>query len=91
MDIEEADKENNRIHRTRVDYIPQEWGEAFGEEFYAFCVQNGLYYIRVNGDWNARAKSRVVSDANELSIISEEELRMSIERMRMKVGAGNNE
>lgn len=91
MDIEEADKENNRVHRTRVDYIPQEWGEAFGEEFYAFCVQNGLYYIRVNGDWNARAKSRVVSDANELSIISEEELRMSIERMRMKVGAGNNE
>lgn len=86
--IEEGDAERG-IHKTRVDFIPEEWGDSFGEEFYSFCINNGLYYIRIPEDWKAQIKSRAVPNAKQLPIMTEKDLQESIAKIRMKVGVAD--
>lgn len=73
----------------RVDLLPEEWDATFGEEFYEYSVQHGFYYL--DDSWNAQAKSRLVPGCTKILPATEEELQMSIERMRRKAGAANAE
>lgn len=38
-------------------------------------------------DWKAQAKGLAVPDSGQVTLLSEEELLMSIEKLRMKAGA----
>lgn len=77
--------------RHRIDLLPEGWESTFGEEFYAYSVHNGFYYLRSNDGWNARVKSRVVPGCTKVSPASEEELQISIENIKRRVGAINAE
>ena len=73
------------------DLFPEEWDSIFGEEFYAYNIHNGFYYLRSHDNWNAQAKSRLVPGCTKVSPVSEEELQMSIEKIRQRAGAVNAE
>lgn len=45
--------------KKRVLLCPDEWNNGFGEDFYNFCIQNSIYYIR-NANWNVDAKGTAV-------------------------------
>ncbi len=75
----------------RIDLLPEEWDTAFGEEFYAYSIHNGFYYLSSHAGWNAQAKSRLVPGCTKVSPISEEALEMSIENIRRRTGAANAE
>ena len=75
----------------RIDLLPEEWDSIFGEEFYAYNIHNGFYYLRSHDNWNAQAKSRLVPGCTKVSPVSEEELQMSIEKIRQRAGAVNAE
>ncbi len=79
---------NSRRPR-RIDLLPEEWDSAFGEEFYAYSIQHGFYYL--DESWNARIKSRLVPGCAKVFPATEEELQMSIERIGRKAGAANAE
>ena len=87
--VDRKDKQTDRTRKVRVPCIPEEWEESFGDEFYDFSVQNGLYYISSRLDWKAQAKSHAVACGGQPHMISEEELQMSMARIRMRAGAVN--
>ncbi len=79
----------NARRPRRIDLLPEEWDSTFGEEFYAYSIQHGFYYL--DDSWNARMKSRLVPGCTKIVPVTEEELQMSIERIRRKAGAANAE
>ncbi len=83
----DADEENRRRRRTAV--CPEEWGDNFGEEFYDFSLENNLYYARRTSDWQSSADSRIVDGQVQIPVLSQEELRESVEQIRIKVESTN--
>lgn len=75
----------------RIDLLPEGWDSAFGDEFYAYSIHNGFYYLNSHDSWNAQAKSRLVPGCTKIAPISEEELRITIENIRRRAGAANAE
>lgn len=75
----------------RIDLLPEGWDSVFGEEFYAYCIHNGFYYLSSHSGWNAQAKSRLVPGCTKVSPATEEELQMSIENIRQRTGVANAE
>ncbi|MBD5118799.1 MAG: recombinase family protein [Clostridiales bacterium] len=73
----------------RIDLLPEGWESAFGEEFYAYSIHNGFYYLSSHTGWNAQAKSHLVPGCTKVSPVSEEELQMSIENIRQRTGVAN--
>ena len=83
----EDQTDGKTVRRTRrVALCAEEWGDSFGTEFYAFNIQNAFYYLNPHIDWKAQAKSHVVPDPDQITLLSEEELLMSIEKLRAKAG-----
>ena len=60
--------------KKRVLLCPDEWNYGFGDEFYDFCIQNSIYYIRRNENWNVDAKGTAVYKNPELYIPSRDDL-----------------
>ena len=75
----------------RIDLIPEGWDGMFGEEFYAYSIHNGFYYLRSHTGWNAQAKSRLVPGCTKVSPVSEADLQTSIENIRQRTGVANAE
>lgn len=73
--------------KRRVALCAEDWGDSFGMEFYTFSVKNAFYYIKPRHEWNARAKSRVIPDSNQIALPTEEELLVTIENLKSKAGA----
>lgn len=73
----------------RIDLLPEGWDRLFGEEFYAYSIHNGFYYLSSHTGWNAQAKSRPVPGCTKVSPVSEEELQTSIENIRQRTGVAN--
>lgn len=88
----EDQADGKAVKRTRrIALCAEEWGDSFGTEFYAFNLQNAFYYINPHIDWKAQAKSHVVPDSDQVTLLSEEELLMNIEKLRTKAGVAYGE
>lgn len=84
--IEAGTDDRTAKRMRRVALCAEEWGDSFGTEFYAFNIQNAFYYMNTRIHWKAGTKSHAVSDPDQITLPSEEELLMSIEKMRTKAG-----
>lgn len=84
--LEDSADGSSQMRRRRMKLCPEEWGDSFGQEFYTFAIQNGFYYINPRSDWKARVRSRAISDSTQITLPSEDDLRMNIEKMRMRAG-----
>ena len=77
--------------RRRLECIPEEWGDSFGEEFYTFSLQNAFYYLHPHIDWNAYAKGRAVPGRNRITVATEEDLQRDISILQARVGVNHGE
>lgn len=77
--------------RRRTELCPEEWGDSFGEEFYEYAVQNSFYFLAPRTDWKAKAASVSAPGIDQVSVLSEEELQLSISTLKEKVGTSNGE
>lgn len=73
------DNEENSA-KKRVELIPEEWNDDFGEEFYEHTLDNGFYYIAPNTDWQAQIRSIPAPGMEQYAVPSTEEL-----QSRMKI------
>ena len=53
-----------------------------GEEFYDFCIQNSIYYIR-SGNWNTNAKGLAVYQKPDINIPSKDDLLAEIKELKV--------
>ena len=67
--------------RKRVLLCPDEWDRDFGEEFYDFCIQNSIYYIR-SGNWNVDAKGTAVYQKPGIDIPNKDDLLATIKEIK---------
>ena len=76
--------------RRRAELCPEEWGDGFGEEFYAHAMENDFYYLTNSYNWNASAASRTVPGLNTIKVLSPQELldRKTALRERLVVANG---
>ena len=79
--VECADEDGEK---KRVLLCPDEWNSRFGEEFYDFCIQNSIYYIR-SGNWNVDAKGTAVYQRPDIGIPSRDELLAEIKEIKAVV------
>lgn len=68
--------------KKRVLLCPDEWNDSFGEEFYDFCIQNSIYYIR-SGNWNTNAKGLAVYQKPDINIPSKDDLLAEIKELKV--------
>ncbi|MBE5851281.1 MAG: hypothetical protein E7298_14330, partial [Lachnospiraceae bacterium] len=84
--------EAHSASKRRVDLLPEEWEESFGPEFYEHTLENGIYFIAPNLEWNSQAKSIMAPGIEQFTVPSEEQLQLSIDNLtRGLVGSHVNE
>lgn len=76
MLVPRDDEENSK--KKRIELIPEEWNDDFGEEFYEHFLDNGFYYIAPNTDWHAQIQSIPAPGMEQYTIPSAEELQSRI-------------
>ena len=74
------DDEESRKHRVKI--CPEEWGDSFGEEFYDFSVENGLYYAPATTQLHAEAQGRIYTGQLPISLPSESDVLALAEQLR---------
>jgi site-specific DNA recombinase len=77
--------------RRWVQLCPDEWIDTFGQEFYDYSVQNGFFFITRGNDWKAQAKAVAIPGSSKVTVLTADELQMSLENLQMRVGAVNGE
>ena len=87
FDLNNAVPAVNCSKGRRVEYIPEEWNDTFGEDFYEHRVQNGLFYDIDHTAWNAQVESVAVPDGYHPFIPSDEDLQESMEKIKRGVEA----
>jgi len=75
--------------RKRVELLPEEWTEDFGEEFYEHTLENGFYYIAPDNEWQAQTQSVPAPGMEQYAVPTAAELQMSMELI--KRGAVNTD
>lgn len=75
------DGEEN-VTRKRIELLPEEWTDDFGEEFYEHTLDNGFYYIAPNTDWQAQIQSIPAPGMEQYAVPSLEELQTRINLLK---------
>jgi len=83
------DDEESRKHRVKI--CPEEWGDSFGEEFYDFSVENGLYYAPATTQLHAEAQGRIYTGQLPISLPSESDVLALAEQLRTQKTEDKNE
>ncbi len=76
-------------HQKKVELCPEEWTDDFGEEFYEHTLENGFYYIAPNTEWHSQAKSVLAPGMEQFASTTPEQLRLSIDDLRINTGDNN--
>lgn len=76
-------------HQKKVELCPEEWTDDFGEEFYEHTLENGFYYIAPNTEWHSQAKSVLAPGMEQFASTTPEQLRLSIDDLRINTGENN--
>ena len=71
--------------RKRTMLCPDEWNDSFGEDFYEYALDNSFYFLAPRRDWNASAKSIAAPGVQQVTVLSQDELMESLEKLRTKV------
>ena len=77
-------KENKSGRKKETIICPEGWGDAFGEEFYDFSLENKLYYSYEKADWNSRAECKCIEEHPGVRIMSSLELRECAMKLRLQ-------
>lgn len=77
--------------KRRVEMCPEEWKDTFGEDFYAYALDNSFYFLAPKTDWKAGSQSIDAPGIQQLSVMSEAELDDAIETIKQKVGTDSDE
>lgn len=78
------DQDGGSSRGRRVVVCPEEWEDSFGDEFYDFCVENNLFYMKSNGALNSRKKCRAIGGAEQLEIPTSNEVLDSLELLKTR-------
>lgn len=70
------------IKKKRVNLIPEEWSEEFGEEFYEHSLENRFFYYSEDSEWKSQAQSVAAPGINYYVSPTPESLQMAIEDLR---------
>lgn len=89
--INDSFRASGGIRRKRVSLCPEEWSDTFGQEFYDYGVQNEFFFITRNYDWKAQSKAITIPGLESTTVLSADELQMTIENLRLKVGSAHGE
>ena len=76
-----SSSEEESVTKHRVELLPEEWEDSFGPEFYSHTLENGLYFIAPNIEWNSQAKSIMAPGIDQYAVTTEEQLQMTIENL----------
>ncbi len=76
-----SSQEEEPAAKRRVELLPEEWEDNFGPEFYAHTLENGLFFIAPNMEWNSQAKSIMAPGVAQYAVPTEEQLQMTIENL----------
>ena len=79
-----SEEEIEESRKRRVELCPKEWSETFGEEFYAYALDNSFYFLAPKTDWKADTKPIVAPGIRQHSVLTENELDLHIEQLRQK-------
>ena len=79
-------KENKSGRKKETIICHEGRGDAFGEEFYDFSLENKLYYSYEKADWNSRAECKCIEEHPAVRIMSPMELKECAERLKPKTG-----
>ncbi|MEA4964893.1 MAG: recombinase family protein [Oscillospiraceae bacterium] len=82
---------NANFRHRWVPLCPEEWSDTFGQEFYDYSIQNGFFFISRNYDWKAQTKATMLPDSTNVTVLSADELQVSIESLRMRAGVAHGE
>lgn len=86
-----TDSEGTSARGRRMVVCPDEWDDSFGDEFYDFCIDNNLFYLKSNVGLNSGVKSRAVAELGQLEIPTIDSVNDSFELLKtMKDGGTNN-
>ena len=69
----------------RIDFIPVEWNDTFGKDFYDHRIQNGLFYGNAQTEWNSQAESIPLPDETDQQRPSDEDIQKSMEKLKRSV------
>jgi hypothetical protein len=87
-----GDTETNANRRRKwTSLYPDEWNDAFGHKFYDYIIQNGFFFIARNNDWKSRAKAIAVPGSESISVLSADDLQLSIDNLRMRMEYAHGE
>lgn len=69
----------------RIVFLPEEWGDSFGKDFYEHRIQNGLFYGTEQSAWNSYAESVNPHDELIQAVPSDEDIKKSMEEIKRSV------
>jgi len=88
--ISVIDENGGERKKRKVQICPERWAGNFGDEFYRHSIDHILAVEPDSFDWNASAQSRPIYSPDQFMPKDDEEISVSIENLRLKVG-GNDE
>ena len=91
MEPAPEDESEGEGKKRRVEMCPEEWKDTFGEEFYAYALDNSFYFLAPKTDWKAGNQSIAAPGIQQPSVMSEAELDDAIETIKQKVGTDRDE
>ena len=72
----------NPPSKKRVELLPEEWSNDFGDEFYEHTLENGFYYIAPNLAWQAQAESVPAPGMTQYAAPSSAELQATMNLLK---------
>ena len=77
----QAPQEAEGKHRRRIELLPEEWTDDFGDEFYEHILENGFYYLAPNSEWQAETESIPAPGIDQFIIPNTDELQISLNEL----------
>lgn len=80
--VRSSSEEEKKSSVRHVPLCPEEWGDSFGEEFYAHEIHNSISNANNLNFWKSQSPGRPVSDS--LTVKTPEELQNNLEELKAK-------
>ena len=81
-------EEASASKKRRIELLPEQWENSFGEEFYDHVVENEMFYIAESPAWQAQRPSVPAPGIAQYSAPTEEELHTMMETLVREAVAG---
>ena len=65
--------------KRRVELMPEEWTDDFGDEFYEHILENGFYYLAPDSEWQTTVESIPAPGIEQYIVPSVDEMQISLD------------